>query len=618
MAAGFAAGEQRYLAGWPAVGGSYHDSSPAVADVDGDGRREVAITSWDGKINLFNARGQLLPGFPVSTGTGSGERNSPALADLDGDKTLEVVYVSADGRIYAVNGRGSPVAGWPKEIGADATGPVVQEFTNYRGLEVFAAAGADLYGFHGNGTNIGGWPVSVEGTATAPAVGDLDGDHRPEVVVAADRQVYAYATSGTLVPGWPVALDGKVAGAPVLTDIDGDGRTEVLVGTSAGSAYVLNHAGNVLPGWPQSLGPKPLTAPAAAGDVGGQGRLTLVFVAGAVHIGNATLAAFGADGRPRPGFPKQINRTVAAAPLIIDADGDGIPEILLATYDGSLLAFESNGALSDGYPLKLQGRGITSTPAAADLDDDGFMDLVVASQNGYVEALRTDAAYDPSANPWPMYGGNHWRTGKYLGATGKRQIFELSARGGGITIRWKADSDDGRSGWAILKGVKDAVSGNVVYFELAYVDEQPTSSYNYRDENVENGAIYYYKLEERLSSGASYTYGPKAIRATGGSAAKARSTINKCYPNPFTSAVNIAYEVAPTDDRETKTSIAIYDISGKLIRTLVNEIKPPGENIVEWDGTDSRGVPVASGVYLVSLRAGRAAPPSTKTLVLIR
>ncbi len=617
-AAALAAGAPRYLPGWPVTGGSYHGSSPAVADIDGDGRREIAIAAWDGKLNLFNSRGQLLPGFPVSTGTRSGERNSPALADLDGDKVLEIVHVSADGNIYAFDRRGMPVAGWPQKLAAGAKGPAVQDFTSYRGLEIFAAGGTGLYGLHGNGTAVGGWPVPLEGSSTAPAIGDLDGDRRPEVVVAANRQIHAFTTSGTSVPGWPATVDGEVVGAPVLADVDGDDRTEVLVGTAAGSAYVLDADGRVRAGWPQSLGSKPITAPAAVGDLDGRGELTLVFVGGATHIGSATLAAFDADGRPRPGFPKQLNRTVAAAPLVVDADGDGLPEILLATYDGSLLAFEKNGALSDGFPLKLQGTGITSTPAAADVDDDGFMDIVVAAQNGYVEVLRTDAAYDPSVNPWPMYGGNHWRTGKYLALTGIRQTFVLSARGGGITIRWKADPRTDRSGWAVFKGIKDAVSGNVVYFELAYVDEQPTSSYSYRDDKVENGLIYYYKLEERLSSGGSYTYGPKAIRAVGGSATKARSTITKCYPNPFATRVSIAYEVAAVEGAESTTSIAVYDISGKLIRTLVEEAKAPGKYVVEWDGTDSRGVPVASGVYLTSLRSSEAASPSTKTLVLVR
>jgi len=620
LAAAWAAtGNPQYLPGWPATGGSYHGSSPAVADVDGDGRREIAIATWDGKLNLFNAGGQLLAGFPVSTGVRSGERNSPALADLDGDKTLEVIHVSADGRIYAFDKRGTPLAGWPKELAAGAAGPAIQDFTSYGGLEIFAAAGATLFGLHGNGTVVGGWPVSLEGSAAGPpAVGDLDGDHRPEVVVAADRQVYAFSTSGGAVPGWPAAVDGKVVGAPVLADVDGDGRTEVLVGTTAGSTYVLDATGNIRAGWPQSLEPKPITTPAAVGDVEGRGALTLVFVGGATHINSATLAAFDADGRPRPGFPKQINRTVAAAPLIVDADGDGLPEILLATYDGSLLAFEKNGALTGGFPLKLQGNGVTSTPAAADVDDDGFMDLVVAAQNGFLEVFRTDAAYDPSVNPWPMYGGNHWRTAKYRAPAANRQTFELSARGGGITVRWKADPRTGRLGWAVFKGIKDAVSGNVVYFELAYVDEQPTPSYSYRDDKIDDGVIYYYKLEERVSSGASYTYGPKAIRAVGGSATKARSAITSCYPNPFATRISIAYEVAPVEDRESKTSIAVYDISGKLIRTIVNEANPPGKYVAEWDGTDSRGVPVASGVYLANLRAGEGTPPSTKTLVLVR
>ncbi len=616
-----AAAELRYLPGWPVTTGSYHGSSPAVADVDGDGRREIAIVAWDGELNLFNSRGQSLAGFPVATGSQQGERCSPALADLDGDLLLEVISVFADGRLHAFDRRGILVAGWPKDLGAGPAGPAVQDFTSYRGLEVFAAAGANVYGFHGNGTAIGGWPVSLEeASAGPPAVGDLDGDYQPEVVVASDRKVYAFTTSGGAVPGWPATVDGKVVGAPVLADVDDDRRTEVLVGTTAGSAYVLDAAGGVRAGWPQSLGPKPVTVPAAVGDVEGRGELTLVFVAGATHIDSATIGAFDADGRPRPGFPKQLNRTVAAAPLIIDADGDRLPEILVATYDGSLLAFEKNGALTEGFPLKLQGNGITSAPAASDVDDDGFMDLVVASQNGYVEVCRTDAAYDPTVNPWPMYGGNHWRTGKYLPPAAARQTFELSSRGGGVTVRWKADRRAGRLGWVIFKGVKDAVGGKVLYYEIANVEEQPTASYSYNDDKVDNGVIYYYKLEERLSSGESYTYGPKSIRAVGGGATQARSAITKCYPNPFTTQISIAYEVAEVESGEAEavTAIAVYDISGKLVRTLVSEAKAPGTYIVEWDGTDSRGVPVASGVYLASLRATKNAPPSTRTLVLIR
>jgi hypothetical protein len=615
----FTAAEPKYLPGWPVSRGSFHDSSPAVADVDGDGRREIAVAAWDGKINLFDARGRELPGYPVSTAARSGEHASPVLADLDGDKVLELIFASADGRLYAFDAHGMAVPGWPKELGPGGTGgAAVQDFTSYRGLEVFASAADNVYGFHGNGTYIGGWPVRLEETpAGLPAVGDLDGDRTPEVVVASGDVVYAFKTSGAYAAGWPVKLDGKAAAAPVLADVDGDGKTEVLLGTTAGSAYVLDADGSVRAGWPQRFGSKPIAAPAAVGDFEGRGDLTVVFVGGATYMGSATIGAFDRDGRPRPGFPKQINRAVAAAPLAVDTDGDGLPEILLITYDGSLLSFERDGTLTAGYPVKLLADGVTSTPAAADVDDDGFLDIVVAAQNGYVEVVRTDSAYEPSANPWPMYGGNHWRTGKFIAPVSKRQTFTLSARAGGITIRWRAEPRAGRTGWAIFKGLRDYVSGNVLYYEMAYVEEQPTTSYSYRDEKVDDGTVYYYKLEERLSSGAGYSYGPKAIRAVGG-IAEATSAITRCYPNPFTTQVSIAYEVGAVAAGSAVTTIAIYDISGKLIRYLVNENKTAGKYIIEWDGADSRGVPVASGVYLASLRVGEDTPPATKTVVLVR
>jgi len=600
------------------VAGSYHDSSPAVADVDGDGRREVAVVAWDGRLHLFDSQGRAVAGFPVATGARTGERSSPVMADLDGDKKLELLITSADGRLYAVDRRGAPLPGWPRELGGAPVGPAVQDFTRYRGLEVFAAAGKSVYGFHANGTAIGGWPASLAEEASGPpAVGDLDGDRRPEVIVASGAEVSAFTTSGALAPGWPVTLDAKVACAPTLADVDGDGRTEILLGTAAGSAYVLDWDGSVRSGWPQKLGPNPITAPAAVGDLDGRGELTLVFVGGATHLGSATLGAFDADGRPRPGFPKHVSRTIAAAPLLADVDGDGFPEILVVTYHGSLIAFERTGAVSSGFPSKLRGSGVTSTPAVSDVDNDGFTDVVVASQDGYLEVFAAASAYEPTAHPWPMYAGNHWRTGKYLAAAAKRQTFSLSVRSGGVSVRWNAEPQEERLGWAILKGIKDLVTGKVAYYEIAAVEEQPTSSYSYRDELVEEGTVYYYKLEERFASGKVNTYGPKAIRAAGG-ATHAASAITRCYPNPFTTQISIAYEVGGRETETTPTTISIYDISGKLIRNLVHENKTAGKYIVEWDGTDAGGAPVASGVYLTTLRAGKDSPPSSKTIVLIR
>ncbi len=48
--------------------------------------------------------------------------------------------------------------------------------------------------------------------------------------------------------------------------------------------------------------------------------------------------------------------------------------------------------------------------------------------------------------------------------------------------------------------------------------------------------------------------------------------------------------------------LAIYDVSGRLVKNLVAGSYPAGNHRVRWDGTDSGGRAVASGTYFASLR----------------
>ncbi len=48
-------------------------------------------------------------------------------------------------------------------------------------------------------------------------------------------------------------------------------------------------------------------------------------------------------------------------------------------------------------------------------------------------------------------------------------------------------------------------------------------------------------------------------------------------------------------------TLTIYDVSGRLIRRLVNGTYPAGVHQVVWDARDESGAPVASGVYLYRL-----------------
>lgn len=77
------------------------------------------------------------------------------------------------------------------------------------------------------------------------------------------------------------------------------------------------------------------------------------------------------------------------------------------------------------------------------------------------------------------------------------------------------------------------------------------------------------------------------------------------YPNPFNPATTIRFQLPPTGQAANRlVTLKIYDITGRLVKTLLRESLPAGYYTVQWDGTGERGEGVAGGVYLYRLDAG--------------
>jgi hypothetical protein len=83
-------------------------------------------------------------------------------------------------------------------------------------------------------------------------------------------------------------------------------------------------------------------------------------------------------------------------------------------------------------------------------------------------------------------------------------------------------------------------------------------------------------------------------------------------PNPFNPATSIRFDVV----REGLVSLRVYDVSGRIVRTLIDGILSPDRYTAVWDGTDDRGRPVATGVYFDRLRTGNDV--RTRKLILIK
>ena len=78
-----------------------------------------------------------------------------------------------------------------------------------------------------------------------------------------------------------------------------------------------------------------------------------------------------------------------------------------------------------------------------------------------------------------------------------------------------------------------------------------------------------------------------------------RFTVHQIMPNPFGEETVISYSTRA----QGKVSIEIYDSAGRLIKTLLDETRPPGVHRAIWCGADNNGRKVASGVYFIRLGA---------------
>ena len=156
-----------YLPGWPVTTGGHVTGSPAIADLDNDGRRDVVVGSWDGRFYAWRFNGTLLPGWPQAPKTYSGvnyTQKSAVIANMDGltnsDGSPEV-FTNNGWEVTVMDGRGNQLtwdgtAGNPEQKPTywadwtlDAT-PIVADVDADGRLELIAGGGDGANASGGN------------------------------------------------------------------------------------------------------------------------------------------------------------------------------------------------------------------------------------------------------------------------------------------------------------------------------------------------------------------------------------------------------------------------------------------------------------------------------------
>jgi hypothetical protein len=84
------------------------------------------------------------------------------------------------------------------------------------------------------------------------------------------------------------------------------------------------------------------------------------------------------------------------------------------------------------------------------------------------------------------------------------------------------------------------------------------------------------------------------VDISGGDPPAYANSLSQNYPNPFNPVTTIRFSL-----KETRhVVVRIYDVSGRLVKTLVDDTREAGLHRVTWDGVNKRGAAVSSGLYL--------------------
>ncbi|WP_457665140.1 FG-GAP repeat domain-containing protein [Thiolapillus sp.] len=388
-------------------------SSPAVADLDNDGKPEVigsgyAIHVLDGNTGSLEWR--VKSGHDRSEGESVKNvgRTWPGivLADIDADGEQEIVSAHSGGWVSVYDRQGYFKPGWPKQpVGRELRGLSVSDLDADGMLEIIVTAAVNSktnsWIFEPDGKLRAGWPQLGANGESAwgvfndnAAVGDLDGDGVGEIVVPSDvHSICAYEEDGVQIPANAV-YSGKDWGAVGIWE---DLNTELRGWGRCNGVRSESYRANFDKG------------PAVIADMNGDGINEVVAVGNmydcspgyqskynAPFIFNADRSRFnisGVDWERGPssdtGSPlsEDYNKIESNQPntVVADLDGDNEKEILFPSYDGRLHAFWLDKSEHGNWPYEVDAHAsegfyrFASEPVVADLDNDGKAEVIFAS-----------------------------------------------------------------------------------------------------------------------------------------------------------------------------------------------------------------------------------------------
>jgi hypothetical protein len=597
-------------------------SVASAGDVNGDGYTD-AVVGAPGYTNTFADEGAAFVWLSVPGGAPMGHPGNAHWSGFGGEEGADYGRAVSSGDVNG-DGFSDVVVGAPFWDGIRTDQGVV---CAYFGSPTGLSPTHDW--LHASGFSHSRFGLSVSAT------GDMNGDGFCDVLVGAPRYYV-----GESLEGWAFvyigSADGPQTGAPWWNcfsqqtgarlgtsvdwagDVNGDGYSDVIVGaprydnnayTDGGRVFVWHGAATVPPDG------QPTNADWAVG----------------------MLQEYG-----------QFGSCVSSAG---DVDSDGLSDVIVSTPYADSGMFESNGnaALWVGSE-----DGVSSSPSwveygdqdgchygnavasAGDVNGDGFGDIAVGARY-YTQGQTAEGrafVYYGNDNRGLARTPEQWRSDLSapiapLGISDVQTAFALKVRGrtpaGRGSVRMECEVKrhgtpfDGTGtvvgDWADT-GAPAGAAGSVVELSEVVNGLSGGPRFRWRVRLVTSDPFFprtpWFYMPYNGGGEMDFRTGSGGTGVAERAAAPIRALGLRNHPNPFNPSTTLVYDLpAPAHVR-----LDVYDVQGRLVRTLVDEVQPAGEKTVVWDGRDDRGAALASGAYVASIEAGGHA--QSRKLMLIK
>jgi len=303
-----------------------------------------------------------------------------------------------------------------------------------------------------------------------------------------------------------------------------------------------------------------------------------------------------------------------------------------------LTAWATDGSSGEIFRTKLRGMEVDGfTPASglidqfiiAGPDGNGYVHLIAHSSSGESDTIFRSKLVGTGVNDFTAPVGEYVNVIDtlldlangyvYLGVSTILGIFEVTEfqavpKRNYVLLKWRTETEQGTYQWLVQRKEK---GGN--YVTVGTVEGQGNVSqpveYRFEDKAVSFGIGYFYRLEKLDLGGNSSYFGPLFVDLSRTDFLPRKMFVAQNFPNPFDRMTTIKFGI-PLRNKDDSARLVVYDVTGRLIRTLISGKLEPGRYSIAWDGKGDNGREAMSGVYFCRLSVG--SKQATKKMLLIK